>query len=49
MMDMYFDNTDEVKSIAPSGNIKGKRVFKIVSNINLFSGRRPNMERKERM
>lgn len=36
MMDRYFDNTDEVKSTAPSGNIKGKKVFKIVSNINLF-------------
>jgi hypothetical protein len=39
-MDKYFDNNGELHSTPPSRNNKGHRVFEIVRNINLFSGRR---------
>ena len=48
-MDKYFDNRDEAKSTPPSGRSAGKRVFQIVSKVTFVFGKRPKMERKERM
>jgi hypothetical protein len=46
-MDKYFDNNDELHSTAPSGNNKGQRVFKIVTNIK-FVFRKKTKDRNKR-
>ena len=39
-MDKYFDNNVELRSTAPSGNSKGKRVFNIVSKLKFVFGKK---------
>jgi hypothetical protein len=48
-MDKYFNNNDELHSTTPSGNSKGQRVFRIVSNIKFVSGKKTKTENQERM
>lgn len=48
-MDKYLDNMDEEKSIGPSDNSKGKRVFKIVSNITFVYGKAKDGKRRKDM
>ena len=44
-MDKYFDYNDERNIDAPLGNSKGKRVFKIVSNIKFVFGQKTKDEK----
>jgi hypothetical protein len=45
-LDTYFENIDELKSTAPSNTSKGKRVFKIVSDVNFGFGNKTEDEKK---